>query len=268
MPMGHADPADHIIINKLPATFDDSSLLELCGSIGATVKWHMLQQDKFSEGKCAIVELGSVDEATLIVDNFNDTVPMGGSIPMEIGYKRQKSGGDKGGGKAKGGKPKGAWNGGGGGGKGAWPGGGKQQPMVQWSPPPQQLRPAPYSQAVQVKGGGNTVYSGKDMINDFINGNLLPGGNCSIKDMMTSNGHAIIIDNYPEGTTELDLYQLFAPFGSLSPNGIHMNPQKGYTLVHYQDAEASSLAIVTLNEAELPTGMMLHVKPFTHGAGV
>merc|ERR1712217_696182 len=91
------DPIDHVIINKLPSYFDEANLVEMASAFGGTTKWCRLTQDKFSDGKCAIVELSSIQEASNVVQNLNGQILDGCTEPIEVGFKWQKNAGKNGG---------------------------------------------------------------------------------------------------------------------------------------------------------------------------
>lgn len=82
----------------------------------------------------------------------------------------------------------------------------------------------------------------------------------------------LYVRNLPMDTTDLDLYKLFSPFGTIPPRGIRamLNPDgtcNGIGFVDFTARNAALNAIHTLNDFSLPDGRMLHVSqklPSTH----
>jgi len=74
----------------------------------------------------------------------------------------------------------------------------------------------------------------------------------------------LYVAGLPPDTSNVHLYRLFAPFGSIGPKGVHaMMTQdgscKGIAFVNFLEEESASLAIATYNGAVLPDGTTMKV---------
>lgn len=74
----------------------------------------------------------------------------------------------------------------------------------------------------------------------------------------------LYVAGLPPDTGNVDLYRLFAPFGSIGPKGVHAmmtedGKCKGIAFVNFLEEEAAQLAIATYNGAVLPDGTAMKV---------
>jgi len=74
----------------------------------------------------------------------------------------------------------------------------------------------------------------------------------------------LYVAGLPPDTSNVHLYRLFAPFGSIGPKGVHamLTPDgrcKGIAFVNFLEEEAAQLAIATYNGAVLPDGTTMKV---------
>jgi len=251
-------PSDNLFISDLPPEVDQAKLDEIFKAYGNVTSSRLLP----GQGKhAALVRFETIEEATWIVDNLNGNIPQGLMTPICVKYANSgatgvnrvfnwqplqpsATGTPKGAAASKGGtdarfSPYGKGVGqdadpaageGGSGGKGA-PAGGK----------------GASSTSIKVLKKGLQI-SG-----------ALPGGKWSNDD------GALWIGGLPTDTTDIDLYEIFSPFGAIPSNGVRAmldenGACKGYGFVNYVEPAAAQAATKTLNGTILPDGKVLQVK--------
>lgn len=103
----------------------------------------------------------------------------------------------------------------------------------------------------------------KTLVEGILDSGALPGG---VK--YSNDPNTLFIGGLPRDTTDLELYQIFAPFGAVAPKGILAmrgggpGPNcKGYGFVNYMTAQAADKAINTLHGTTMPGGAVLRVMP-------
>jgi len=118
------------------------------------------------------------------------------------------------------------------------------------------------------KGGkGGKGKGGKDnmsihlIVEGLYASGCMPGGTSS-----THNGTcALFVSCLPPDTTDVELYQIFSPFGALAPKGVKpmMDPMtglcRGIGFVNFLEVSCAEAAIATLNGCQLPDGTVLKV---------
>eukprot|EP00413_Alexandrium_margalefii_P048437 CAMPEP_0204606234 /NCGR_PEP_ID=MMETSP0661-20131031/58966_1 /ASSEMBLY_ACC=CAM_ASM_000606 /TAXON_ID=109239 /ORGANISM="Alexandrium margalefi, Strain AMGDE01CS-322" /LENGTH=262 /DNA_ID=CAMNT_0051617537 /DNA_START=45 /DNA_END=833 /DNA_ORIENTATION=- len=229
--------SDNLFISDLPADVDQKRVETIFGAYGniATAKF-LPGQGKHS----ALVRFQTVDEAKWIVENLNGNIPQGLSTPIQVKYASSASkGGGWQGGKPADTRPSPYGKGGG-------------------APPPQQPMGGKGKEKGEVvKGLGES--SIKILKKGLEIANALPGGKWS------NDAGALWIGGLPNDTTDLDMYHIFAPFGSIPANGVRamLNQDgscKGFGFVNYIDPAAAQTVIATLNGTQMPDGSILEVK--------
>ena len=92
--------SDNVVLSNLPARFSKDDVMRFIGN-AAAVRWCSVRLDKYNEGYAtALVECASVDDATKMIEEFDNKVPSGCSEAISVRISRRSSGK----GKAKGGK--------------------------------------------------------------------------------------------------------------------------------------------------------------------
>jgi len=276
-------PSDNLFISELPEDIDLAQVQTIFGAYGKVTSAKLLP----GQGRCAaLVRFNTEDEATWIVDNLHGNIPQGLDTPIQAKYANQYpkgkgkgddwskggdrytpygKGGDKGWGKSDKGDGKGkswnswdqpskggwdSWSDGGKGGKSDWS---KGDSKGDWGK----------GDSKGDKGGKGKGKDGDNSIKAIKKGLLLadalPGGKWS------NDQGALWIGGLPPDTTDLDLYHIFAPFGSIPSAGVRAmcHPDgncKGYGFVNFLDDGVAQRVIETLNGTTLPDGSILQVK--------
>lgn len=248
-----AEPNDHVIIGDLPGEVDDEAFKTNFEAYG-TIKWYKLYPPGANGKRQALVELGSVDEATWLVENLHGNVPLGLETEVTVKYKPKAGAGGKGGfgkGGADAGARAGPYSGGakGGGGKGKdMMGGGKGAAAQQWNQ------------------WGYAISTEPSTINDLWKGLLrhkvLPGGTWA------NDEKTVLISGLPSDTTDHDLLKIFSPFGPIAPGGVRVTlnedgTAKGNGMINFLDLESSQKAVETLNNCMMPDGRFLRLRNYS-----
>jgi len=245
--------SDHVIIGDLPAEVDDATFKSNFEAYG-TLKWFKLYPAGANGKKNAMVELGSVDEATWLVENLHGNVPLGLETEVTVKYKPAGGKGAEkgaGGGAARPGPYSGggiAPKGGGGGcGKGAagMMGQGQKGGGQQWNQYGFNLTDQP-----------STI---NDLWKGLLRHKVLPGGTWQ------NDEKTVLISGLPSDTTDHDLLKIFSPFGAIAPGGVRVTlhedgTAKGNGMINFLDLDASKKAVETLNNCMLPDGRFLRLK--------
>jgi len=259
--MHEAQPCDSIHATDLPKDLDEEQLKEIFGAYGTVVYSKIMKaQGKLS----AIVQFSSVDDATFVVQNpdvlgfaeqptlcFRQRVqkasagsgpkpttssapkpPPAGPAKTPKAVDRYSPYGGKGAGGGKGSCSGGKGGGGGKGGVGKGRGG---------------------------KNFGDITALKKGMSK----GRLLPA-----HEWHQDEG-SVFISGLPSNTTDLDLYEIFAPFGAIPPKGVKAMKKgdvcTGIGFVDFIDPACADAAINTVNGYAGPTGAILNVSLKTPG---
>lgn len=266
-----AEPSDHVIIGDLPADFDEEQLKTNFEAYG-TIKWCKLFGGKGGGPKSAMIEFGSVEEATWLVENLNGNVPLGLEQEVTVKFKPKSSGGKAGagagggsggkgeksarsspygmppsgggggGGGGKGGKGAGAGGGGGGGGAGA-------KGFNQWGV------------ALSTEPSNIT-----DLWKGLLRHKILPGGTWA------NDEKTVCVSGLPSDTTDYDLLKIFSPFGPIAPGGVRVKlnedgTAKGSGMVNFLDLASAKKSIDTLNNCMMPDGRFLRLRQFSDQGG-
>jgi len=244
---------DHVFVSNLPKDCEEETL-KVAFSQYSTVKWMRL----FKTGTrvAALLQLGSADEASFVVESLNETV-ISDAIPTPITLSYSEGGGG----------PKknlGKQIGSGGPSKAALGIGGS----LRSSPYSNPLAPSFGGPGSGVAGGavpmlrGGTGNSGSiaDFKRVLMNENALPGGK------WTNDDGALHVGGLPADTTDQDLYEIFATFGAIPSKGLRamLNPDgtcTGVAFVNFVDPSAAASAISALDGRKLGNGRIIHVKP-------
>eukprot|EP00747_Dinoflagellata_sp_TGD_P185806 gnl/TRDRNA2_/TRDRNA2_42537_c0_seq1.p1 gnl/TRDRNA2_/TRDRNA2_42537_c0~~gnl/TRDRNA2_/TRDRNA2_42537_c0_seq1.p1 ORF type:complete len:376 (-),score=88.14 gnl/TRDRNA2_/TRDRNA2_42537_c0_seq1:96-1103(-) len=85
---------DNLYIKGLPPAMTESKLHEIFGAYGTVTQVRVLETNGFSpdgEGESvALMRMGSVDEATWLVQNLNGNIPQGIEKPVQVKYANAK----------------------------------------------------------------------------------------------------------------------------------------------------------------------------------
>mmetsp|Transcript_92317 Transcript_92317/g.214512 ORF Transcript_92317/g.214512 Transcript_92317/m.214512 type:complete len:241 (+) Transcript_92317:91-813(+) len=229
--------ADHVFATDLPKDTSEDTLRTVFGQYG-TVHW--LRVFNGMGKTAALIQMGSVEEATFLVENMNGAV-LHDLLPGPVTLCYSEGGGKGGRGKGKGGPltlvratPYGA-------------GGGGSLALVPQS--------SPSSYKSRGKGFGSIVEVKKELQFEGV----LPGGK------WTNDDGALHIGGLPPDTTNADVYEIFAPFGAIPSGGVKAmnNPDgtcTGVAFVNYVDPNCAIEAINVLNGRTLRDGRVLAVK--------
>mmetsp|Transcript_89655 Transcript_89655/g.231364 ORF Transcript_89655/g.231364 Transcript_89655/m.231364 type:complete len:238 (+) Transcript_89655:110-823(+) len=228
------EPCDNVFIGDLPAELDQPTLESVFGAYGNISQAKLLP----SQGRCgALVRFASVDEATWVVENLNGNIPQGLTDAISVRYAPPL--GDKG--KGKGGKDFGkGFDKGGGGGKDRW---------------------SPYDNKGAPKGGGASI---KTLKKGLAYAGVFPGGKWQ------NDEKTLYVGGLPTDTTDIDLYEIFSPFGAIPNRGVKAmahedGTSKGFGFVNFLTMESAQTAITTLNGTLMPDGTMLKVRSYIMG---
>merc|ERR1712187_921513 len=90
--------------------------------------------------------------------------------------------------------------------------------------------------------------------------NVLPGGRWN------NDENCLFVGSLPEDTTDMDLYEIFSPFGAIPSRGVKalQTPEgicKGIGFINFLSSEAAQKAIMTLNGTRMPSLRMLKGTP-------
>jgi len=248
-----AVPSDRVFVSDLPTDVDQPKLEYIFGGYGNVTNAKLLP----GAGKHnAFVTFATNTEAAWVVENLNGNIPQGLTTPIQVKFASSSTKGCPG----KGGKDSGYGQGGKdgsfGGGKDAGWGGGKDAGWA--SNGKGSDRYEPYG-----KGGKGVKGSSSVNIAQLKQGlqlaDALPGGKWS------NDSGALWVGGLPSDTTDLDMYHIFAPFGSIPADGVRamLNEDgscKGYGFVNYIDPSVAENVINTLNGTQMPDGSVLQVK--------
>jgi len=237
-------PSDNVWIGDLPVGCEKNDLATVFEAYGTIQDCRILPGRDPAAKPCAMIRFASVEMATWVVENLNGNIPQGLAEPI-IARFANSGGASKGG--AKGGDFGGGGKAGGFGGKGGDFGGGKGG-----------------------KGGpkgkkGGAPGSFQALMQSVKGAGLLGGGT-------VADECQCYVRNLPRDTTDLDLYKLFSPFGSIPPTGVKAMKNedgscKGFGFVDLTDPTAAATAVMSLDGHTLPDGSCLQVSAKQAGKG-
>uniref|UniRef100_A0A7S4S5H4 RRM domain-containing protein n=1 Tax=Alexandrium monilatum TaxID=311494 RepID=A0A7S4S5H4_9DINO len=227
-----ADRPDHVFATDLPADITEELLQAVFGQYG-TVLWCKLFKGM---GKtAALIQLSTADEAAFLVENMNGAI-LSDQLPGPVTLCYSERGGKK----------KSGF------GKGSGGGGGFMARPSPYGPGAPRSAGAPRSTG----GGPGTIEGVKKELETE---GLIPGGKWS------NDTGALHVGGLPADTTDVDLYEIFSPFGALATRGVKAMTKPdgsctGVAFVNYLDPDAAQAAIVVLNGREIKDGSTVHVK--------
>merc|ERR550537_1481647 len=108
------------------------------------------------------------------------------------------------------------------------------------------------------KGGGKSAQA---MISALGAQGCLPGGG-----KWTNDENTLFVGGLPPDTTPEHLYSIFGGFGAIAPGGAYVQTDpntkqcKGIAFINFLEPSAATIAITSLNDAQLPWGQKLVVK--------
>mmetsp|Transcript_59071 Transcript_59071/g.189989 ORF Transcript_59071/g.189989 Transcript_59071/m.189989 type:complete len:327 (-) Transcript_59071:51-1031(-) len=219
-------PQDRLYIKGLPAGMTDDFVRGIFDAYGTVLDSKVLvangKSDDGSGQSVAIVKMGSVAEATWLVENVNGNIPQGLAGPVQIAFAGPRG-------------STGASN--------------RYVPYAAAAPGPPAAAPclqAPMQLQAQLGGKGGPGSDG-----------LVP----NIKAMMAESGpnSTLYVKNLPLHADDLYLYKAFAPFGCVL--NVKALPKDGFVIgfVQYASDSEAEGAIFALNGQALADGTVLHV---------
>lgn len=245
-----APASDHVIIGSLPADMDEESLKTNFEAYG-TIKWCRLFDSRNQGLKHALIEFGSVEEATWLVENLDGNVPLGLETEVTVKFKPAK-----GTGKGEAGFGKGDF-------------GSRPAPFVAGAKGGFKGGFTPGAMKGGSMKGGPMMQSGitmtgeacgiQDLWKGLLRQKVLPGGTWQ------NDERTILFAGLPVDTTELDLMKIASPFGAIAPGGVRVTlnedgTAKGNGMINYLQVESALECMNTLNNCTMPDGRWLRVK--------
>mmetsp|Transcript_46811 Transcript_46811/g.125498 ORF Transcript_46811/g.125498 Transcript_46811/m.125498 type:complete len:265 (-) Transcript_46811:90-884(-) len=243
---GGDEPCDTLYAANLPDDFNEEGLKENFGVYGS-ISWHKIMKTPGKKVAC-LVQFSSPDDAQFIKENPE---VLSFTEPPTISYHRKKAAGgpqtiqppNKGGG------------GGGGGGNRSSPYGGGagmsygMMPMM------------PFGPGAMMHAGGQGGLSAGDvggLKKALSKSKVLP------VNIWHKDEGCVFVSGLPLNTSDLDLYELFAPFGAIPPKGVKAmkGPDgncTGVGFIDFIDPEHAGMAISTLNGFVTQDGTVLRV---------
>jgi RNA recognition motif-containing protein len=258
-----AAPCENLSISGLPAGTNEASVKTIFGAYGDITSVKVF-------GRSAFVKFATVDEAKWIQENLNGNMPEGLTEPIEVKFSPEKGKGKDAG---KGGKD--SWSNGGKGDLSSGKGG-KGDKGDSWGPYAKGGKDNGKGEGKgkdgkDGKGKGKGKIGIRDLFHGLCEAGALPGGAKYENDENT-----LYVKGLPSDTTDLDLYRIFSPFGSIAPQGIKAmlwrdsGLCKGFGFVNFMDPAASTAAVAALNGTTMgDEGATLEVmnKRLDDGAG-
>mmetsp|Transcript_28033 Transcript_28033/g.80538 ORF Transcript_28033/g.80538 Transcript_28033/m.80538 type:complete len:284 (-) Transcript_28033:48-899(-) len=249
-----ASAPTNLFIGDLPPDVDDDFLHAVFGPYGAISSVKPIPA-KFPGGKgAALVRFESAEEAAWVQENLNGNMPEGMDTPVVISFARSGGGGQSG--APAGGK---SW---------AAPAWGKSAPSKGDKGEGRYSPYAPNGEGGRGKGPGAGWKGGfgkgarggsfRSMLKGLMKGGALPGVGTR------PDEQCVYVKGLPPDTTDLNLYELFAPFGAIAPTGVKAMLKEDGTcnsvgFVDFQDPSSAAAAVEALNGTELPDGTTLHL---------
>jgi len=255
-----AMPSDRTYISDLPEGTDEATVKAIFGAYG-NIKTCI----SFPAKRAAMIQFQSVEEATWVVENLHSNIAQGLTTPVSCEFMQAPGQKATAKGNRKGGEICGA-------------------PSEEKGASKQSQRWEPYTHSGRGLDGGKSArgdadgggqksweqkgswdsgkgYSGKRggvkaLKKGLFESGVLPG--------WSNDEGAIYISGLPADTTDLDLYEIFAPFGPIPFKGVRAMMKeggqcKGYGFVNFLTAEAARNAIQSLDRTLLADGSSLRV---------
>lgn len=238
--------SDNLWIGDLPGSMDEAACSAVFGAYGEIRRCKVLPVGH--SGKCsALVQFGTVAEAKWFCENLHNNIPQGLNEPVQVNYNYQ--GGGAGTGKSgKSGKDK---DKGKGGGYGAWDSKGFTVGGRSYSS-------SPYSSGKSYDSKGKGGCTIRELVIGVEESGALPTNK-------QPTDCTLWIGGLPRDTTDVDVYRIFSPFGSIIPRGVKATLEddmwtcKGFGFVTYIDPASAHSAIDTLNGTQMPDGTVMKV---------
>lgn len=232
-------PIDTVFIGDLPVDIDDTKLNQIFSMYGTITTAKCLPPKPGSSKGAALVQFSTVDEAKWLVENVNGNIPEGLTAAVIVKFKSPPPGsGGKGGGDY-----------------------GKAGSTAGFD------RPAPYFNKGETKGKGPGKGPSSCDISAAIKGGLGKGSGGRMPDE-----NQLVVKGLPWNTTDLHLYQIFAPYGAIPSWGVKAMTDSqgncdGTGYVDYFDPSSVQKAILAVPGKRLPDGstLMVRVKQSTKG---
>lgn len=228
-----AAPSDNLFIADLPAEVDQAKVETIFGAYGKVTSTKFLP----GQGKnAALVRFHTMDEAKWVLENLNGNIPQGLTTPITVKYANSP------------------------GSKGGWKG---EKGADRYAPYGKGAGLGAIGAKASGKGWGDEGKGSKSSIKILKKGlqvaEALPGGKWS------NDAGALWIGGLPHDTTDVDLYHIFSPFGSIPSGGVRAmlhedGSCKGFGFVNYIDPKVAQTVINTLDGTQMPDGSMLEVK--------
>lgn len=232
-------PSLKIFVSNLPAGIDDAKIGSIFGAYGT-----ITEVKSIIGTNCCHITLATLEESKWMVDNLNGNMPEGITQPIEVKYAEPE---------ADYGKVLGP---------GALPAErsspyGKGAPQM-GAPQPgaPQVQAGPPSLVGKADGKGtNTIFAIKKALQQT---GCLPG--IGKKD----DFNQLYIRGLPADTTDLDLHEIFAPFGAIPCRGVKAMTAPdgsctGIGFVDFVDVRCAQAALEKLNGTTLPDGTVLRI---------
>mmetsp|Transcript_123911 Transcript_123911/g.246670 ORF Transcript_123911/g.246670 Transcript_123911/m.246670 type:complete len:281 (-) Transcript_123911:68-910(-) len=229
-------PNDTVYASDLPDDFDEKMLRESFGGYGS-VQWSKILSKTFGTQRtmAALVQYSTVEEAVFIIEN-PDVLGMSPAPKLSFHTKRAKYGGTSD--------------------LSAYSKGSQMGPVVV-----PHIVPSGYSGS---KGGSHGSGDLNIVKKGLGRGNILPASNWA------SDEGAVFVGGLPPGATDLDLYEIFSPFGAIPPRGVKVMKSgggacSGFGFVDFIDPACAQAAIAALDNYKAPDGTTLAVRLKTPG---
>lgn len=234
--------SDNLWIGDLPSDFTQEQLTEVFTAYGTVVQCRVLPVKQEGSPLCAMVRFSSVDEASWIVDNLNGNIAEGMDTPIAVRHANQ--------GKQDGG----SW------GKAA----AAEAPSKGASPYGKGGYKAP------AKGGKGVGKDGMPESAASLCKGLFKGGVFGDQGKSKTPDECVCyVSNLPHDMTDIDLYKVFSPYGSIPPNGVKVMTDQstgfcdGRGFVDFNHPEEAATAVLALNEFVTQDGSFISVSTKT-----
>jgi len=232
-------PNDTIYASNLPDDFDDKMLRESFGGYGS-VQWSKIMSRTFGARRtvAALVQYASVEEAAFIIEN-PEVLEMSPTPKLSFHTKRAKYAD------------------------------GHMGPVVV-----PHIVPTGYAGSKGGSHGSGAHSASKSGGHGFGDLTALKKGLGRAKLLPVSNWStdegAVFVGGLPPGATDLDLYEIFSPFGAIPPRGVKVmkaggGPCSGIGFVDYIDPACAQAAIAALDGFKAQDGTTLAVRLKTPG---
>jgi len=241
---GGGSNGDNVFIGNLPEHITREDCEEIFSKYGSVVQCRAMGPKMTGAKASALVRFSTEEEAQWVVDNLNGNLAEGLDDPLIVRFAHNPVGGHGG------------------------PGAAGTLSKLDVAPPPapkpwnnQQSHHQHHSSGGKGKGksgGGVSNCSMAAVFAEVRNAGLL-----GVKGSVPQE-NTLYVSNLPADCTDLDMFKLFCPFGTIAVSGVKamLNQDgtcKGFGFVDYLDSESAATAVSTLNSFPLPDGRTLHV---------